>query len=239
MEQAATLSPHNPRHPNLAYTAPTSSPEGRSREALRWRDGVRRLRVCARSMSTRAASGLPPGPLGVPARSWLTTGGPFGCSRHRKRGPVCSAKDAADWRAERRPPWSQKDRGAIGLRFSARHPLTSMRGDTIQTPDAKASRQRGCMSSLSGAANSIPPHQGEGGALPSSAPACLRKAEAATTPARHRDRASLRRRQGGVRAINALPLHYLSAVAPTPTPRAASDLPARGRYGSAPMTRRE
>ena len=37
------------------------------------RDGVRRLRVHARSMSTRAASGLPPGSLGVPARSWLTT----------------------------------------------------------------------------------------------------------------------------------------------------------------------
>jgi hypothetical protein len=37
------------------------------------RDEVRRPRVHARSMSTRAASELLPGPLGVPARSWLTT----------------------------------------------------------------------------------------------------------------------------------------------------------------------
>ena len=35
------------------------------------RDEVRRLRAHVRNMSARAASELPPGPLGVPARSWL------------------------------------------------------------------------------------------------------------------------------------------------------------------------
>jgi hypothetical protein len=34
---------------------------------------------------------------------------------------------SACWRAERRPPWSRKDRGTIGLRFSARHPLRRSR----------------------------------------------------------------------------------------------------------------
>ena len=48
---------------------------------------------------------------------------PFGKAGHlgRKRGPVVAKSPL--WRAERRPPWSQKDRGTIGLRFSARHPL--------------------------------------------------------------------------------------------------------------------
>jgi hypothetical protein len=69
---------------------------------------------------TRAAPELPPGPLGVPARSWLTTGGPFGCSRHRKRGPVLQKRRC--WRAARRPPCPATDMDTIGLRLSARHP---------------------------------------------------------------------------------------------------------------------
>jgi hypothetical protein len=35
------------------------------------RDEVRRLRAHGRNMGARAVSELPPGPLGVPARSWL------------------------------------------------------------------------------------------------------------------------------------------------------------------------
>ena len=45
--------------------------KGRSREALRRRDEVRRLRASSQR-GTRAAVELPPGPLGGPARSWLT-----------------------------------------------------------------------------------------------------------------------------------------------------------------------
>jgi hypothetical protein len=39
----------------------------------RRRDGARRPRVWSRGSGTRAAPGLRPGPLRVPARSWLTT----------------------------------------------------------------------------------------------------------------------------------------------------------------------
>ena len=50
---------------------PPRPSKGRSREASRRRDEVRRLRASSQR-GTRAAAELPPGPLGVPARSWLT-----------------------------------------------------------------------------------------------------------------------------------------------------------------------
>ena len=49
---------------------PPRPSKGRSREALRRRDEVRRPRAVSQD-GTRAAAELPPGPLGVPARSWL------------------------------------------------------------------------------------------------------------------------------------------------------------------------
>jgi hypothetical protein len=65
------VSPPYPRAPNPPYTALTSSSEGRHRGV---RDGGTRYgaRGPLKHSDTRAASGLPPGPLGVPARSWLT-----------------------------------------------------------------------------------------------------------------------------------------------------------------------
>ena len=71
---------------------------------------------CARNMSTRAASGLPPGPLDASPCQELTDRPAI--AGNGKRGPVPN-KDAANsmrwleclWRAGRRPPQSQKDRG--------------------------------------------------------------------------------------------------------------------------------
>src|SRR6185312_4501905 len=70
----------------------------RRREA----DGVRRLRAFSQE-GTRAALELPPGPLGVPARSWLTDrSAQFACATDRtKAGP--GAGKRCDWRAARRP----------------------------------------------------------------------------------------------------------------------------------------
>jgi hypothetical protein len=83
----------------------------RRREAGR---GVAPARL-VRKRVTRAASGLRPGPLRVPARSWLTNWvgvlpgfallsiiAPTG-----KRGPMLDRR--RDWRAERRPPGSATD----------------------------------------------------------------------------------------------------------------------------------
>ena len=50
----------------------TSSIEGRIHEAFVLRDEVRRPRARQRMPGTRAAPGLRPGPIRVPARSWLT-----------------------------------------------------------------------------------------------------------------------------------------------------------------------
>jgi len=95
------------------------------------RDEVRRLRASSQR-STRVASELLPEPLGVPARSWLIDR----LTPATKNGARCR-KDVANehalpasrlrearfggrskaglqmrvWRAERRPPRSQKDRG--------------------------------------------------------------------------------------------------------------------------------
>src|SRR3990170_468935 len=63
-----------PRAPILLYHPPTSSAQGSLREAFaeagRWQ---RRLRGSFRERVTRAAPGLRPGSLRIPARSWLTT----------------------------------------------------------------------------------------------------------------------------------------------------------------------
>jgi hypothetical protein len=67
------------------------------------RDEVRRLRAHVRNMSARAASELPPGPLGVPAWSRLTPRqairGDAGGEKHGR-----CRQDVRDWRAEKRPP---------------------------------------------------------------------------------------------------------------------------------------
>ena len=81
---------------------------------------------------------------------------------------------SACWRAERRPRDLRRDRDAIGLRFSARHPFGGWMVGTLrfahptqtqQTPDAwNASRQRRSMSSCrDDATDSIPPPRGVGG----------------------------------------------------------------------------
>ena len=76
--------------------------------------------------STRAVPGLPPGPLGVPARSWLTFGRALSASgllersvQSGKQGPAPDKRRC--WRAERRPRAARHE--PYGLRFSARHPL--------------------------------------------------------------------------------------------------------------------
>src|SRR4029079_4409394 len=61
-----------PRREKCSYPVFTSYSKGRAHEAFVRRDDALRTRVHARSMSARAAAELPPGPLGVPARSWLT-----------------------------------------------------------------------------------------------------------------------------------------------------------------------
>ena len=84
------------------------------------RDEVRRSRVLSQQ-DTRAAPELPPGPLGVPARSWLTDRQhhpeklfDFSDQMMRqthagngKRGPM--PKDVRPWRAERCPPHPATD----------------------------------------------------------------------------------------------------------------------------------
>jgi hypothetical protein len=89
------------------------------------RDGVRRPRVLSQQ-DTRAVPELPPGPLGVPARSWLTLVGNFRPTekagpgadrspqmsmRYRPPAYLSASFDALPasgllervWRAERRP----------------------------------------------------------------------------------------------------------------------------------------
>ena len=62
------------------------------------RDEVRRLRASSQR-GTRAALELPPGPLGVPARSWLTDRSAHSSATDRtKAGPV-AGKTLVDWRA--------------------------------------------------------------------------------------------------------------------------------------------
>jgi hypothetical protein len=107
----AALSPHNSR-PKTARIIRTPRPsKGRSREALRRRDGVRRLRAFSQE-GTRAALELPPGPLGVPARSWLTDR-----SAHSLRdGP-----DESRARCRKRPQKSMRLRSAVSRIFLMRY----------------------------------------------------------------------------------------------------------------------
>ena len=125
--------------PRAAFTlAPPRPPRGafmRRRESGTGRGA--RGPVC--KAGTRAAPGLPPGSIRSPARSWLTTVWPIQTRppchfvRAGKRGTDgesgarCS-RNRRSWRAARRPPRAQT-RGAIGLRFSARHPLILRRAE--------------------------------------------------------------------------------------------------------------
>ena len=196
--------------------------------------------------STRAASGLRPGPLGVPARSWLTTAARSSdCRKTGKRGPMPNKHRI--WRAERRPPYPATDAEAIGLRFSARHPL--------QAPDAACVAERNSHVCCY-----------EGHKLPA-LPSCLRRSEApvetsgfsASASASRRQvwestRASSARGEGLAavprqtknhpspflpcdlrRAFDALSLRYLSAMLAQDRGRKPS--PARGEGGlnSAPL----
>jgi hypothetical protein len=90
------------------------------------RDEMRRLRAHGRNMSTRAVPELPPGPIGVPARSWLKDRSAHSSVTDRtKAGPGAENTSAigAPRGAPRRDPNRIVD--TIGLRFSARHPPQS------------------------------------------------------------------------------------------------------------------
>ena len=80
---------------------------------------MRRLRALSQR-GTRAAAELPPGPLGVPARSWLMDRSAQFVARRtgRKQGPLpeTSAIGAPE------APACRKARAIRILRFSARHP---------------------------------------------------------------------------------------------------------------------
>jgi hypothetical protein len=134
-----------PRPLNLRYTPLTSSNEGRDHEAFVKRDGARRPRDRSQA-STRAASGLPPGPLRVPARSWLTLSDALSlrclsavwlrrCGDGRiglESGARCVTQKTPRRRAERRPPYPATDTDTTGLRLSARRPSpSSWEGDTL------------------------------------------------------------------------------------------------------------
>ena len=109
---------------------------------------VRRLRVWLRKPGTRAAPGLRPGPLGVPARSWLTTvrslpnafpsrrlwsGRGSGALTAKARPGDRTNAAMARRKAPRVPT---RDASQLDLRFSARHsPRLSRWGDQ-QSPDA-------------------------------------------------------------------------------------------------------
>ena len=86
------------------------------------RDEVRRPRALSQQ-GTRAAAELPAGPLGVPARSWLTARSAHRCATDRtKAGPV--AGDVRDWRAARRPRAARHEPQDFAL-FGAPSPLKS------------------------------------------------------------------------------------------------------------------
>jgi hypothetical protein len=60
------------------------------------RDGVRRPRAWLRKSGTRAASGLPPGPLRVPARSWLKARSAQRCATGRTKAGPDAEQDSAN-----------------------------------------------------------------------------------------------------------------------------------------------
>jgi hypothetical protein len=120
---------------------------------------------------TRAASGLPPGPLGVPARSWLKARSAQRCATDRtKAGP--DAGKVRDWRAARRPPCPATDTDTKGLRLSARHPPHPEEGrrpfskDRGATVISRTRRRRGKepgMPCSRAATMSLPPLAGRSG----------------------------------------------------------------------------
>jgi hypothetical protein len=99
--------------------------KGRSREALRRRDGVRRPRASSQR-GTRAAVELPPDPLGGPARSWLTARSARRCATDRtKAGPGAATAVIGAPRGARVPQGTTHKDFAL---FGAPSP---------QTPDAE------------------------------------------------------------------------------------------------------
>jgi hypothetical protein len=73
-------------------------------------------------VATRHSGGIgaPPGTTTSPCQELADRPAIAGTG---KRGPVPNKR--CNWRAARRPPWSQRIAATIGLRLSARHPLGS------------------------------------------------------------------------------------------------------------------
>jgi hypothetical protein len=126
---------------SLALSAPWLSPPSKSavssphlvhlRGALMrrhdQRDGVRRPRVLSQQ-GTRAAPELPPGPLGVPARSWLKDrSARLSVTDRTKAGPAAVIAVTGAPRGARAIPQGSR---ATSLRFSARHPPLGARSLT-------------------------------------------------------------------------------------------------------------
>jgi hypothetical protein len=98
---------------------------------------------------TRGGAGAPPGSI---TRSCQELADDRSAARRKTRRLTLGESAARPpishriWRAARRPPWSDEDRGAIGLRFSARHSLLS-EGRKSKPRTRPASRRGRCMSS--------------------------------------------------------------------------------------------
>ncbi len=149
---------------------PPRPSKGRSREALRRRDGVRRLRALSQQ-GTRAAAELPPGPLGVPARSWLKARSARGCATDGlKQGPLPETSAIGAPRGARVPQGtSHKDFALFGapsplIRRRAEGPVSKDRGKFRQTPDGERARQRARTPCSSAAKESIMPAKAAGAA---------------------------------------------------------------------------
>jgi hypothetical protein len=120
---------------------------GVSRGVVR-RDGVRRLRASSQR-GTRAALELPPGPLGVPARSWLTARSAQFAARRtgRKQGPVPENAVIGAPRGACVPQGtSHKDFALFGapsplILSRAEGPVSKDRGKFPQNRTPEASRQ--------------------------------------------------------------------------------------------------
>jgi len=112
------------------------------------RDEVRRLRAHGRNTSTRAVPELLPGPLGVPASSWLKDRSAHSNVTDRTKARPGAEKMSANTMRYRplaylsacgAPRGARRD--PIGLRFSARHPLIH-EGDLAKPRMRLASRER-------------------------------------------------------------------------------------------------
>jgi hypothetical protein len=114
------------------------------------RDEVRRPRASSQR-GTRAAAELLPGPLGVPARSWLKARPAHSSVTDRTKARPAAEKTPR--LARREAPACRKARAIRILRFSARHPPFTPR-------TLPASRQGTRMPCSSATADSIPPLDG-------------------------------------------------------------------------------